>query len=92
MTITILFYYSNALQTIITCSAHALSVKNKKFSYIPEGTILKQVTKPTSKNSYICHIFSFNLPAENNMVKQKYFLGIARENDIVGDQYKEGMQ
>ena len=68
------------------------SVKKNKFSYIPKGKILKQVTRPTSKDSYICHIFPFNLPAENNMVKQEHFIGAARESDIVGDQYKEAMQ
>jgi hypothetical protein len=69
------------------------STKNySDYSYIPAGS--KLVLAPTTfpNNGYICHDILIGLPRENNIVTQENFFGIVRENDIVGDQYKEGMQ
>ena len=68
------------------------SQKRNRFSYIPEGTELELNPMLTDKNSYICHVFLFGLSADNSIVTQDNFSGIVRENDIVGDQYKEGMK
>ncbi|OHB54686.1 MAG: hypothetical protein A2Y12_19190 [Planctomycetes bacterium GWF2_42_9] len=66
--------------------------KQGNYSYIPAKTTLELAPTPFHKHGYICHNIFINLPPENDMVGQENFFGIVRENDIIGDQYKEGMQ
>lgn len=69
------------------------STKNhNNYSKIPDGSLLEPDGKVFQPDGYICHRYIFNLPPENEMVRQENFFGIAREGDIVGDQYKEGMK
>jgi len=69
------------------------STKNfRGYSMIPDGLPLEPDGKQFHPNGYICHPYTFNLPPNNDMVGQSNFFGIVRENEIVGEQYKEGMR
>ena len=62
------------------------------YSRIPDGSRLEPDGKLFRNDGYICHDILFNLPPDNAMVRQENFFGIVRENDIVGDKYREGMR
>ena len=69
------------------------STKNyNNFSYIPSGSVLELAPKLFNPDGFICHRYIFALPPDNEMVGQENFFGIVNESDIVGDQYKEGIQ
>jgi len=62
------------------------------YSYIPAKTKLELAPEAFPANGYIYHKITFNQPPENGIIRPDNFFGIVREDQIVGDQYKEGMQ